>query len=201
MREVQLLKKVNKYNDKEYVSYKVGKMNETGNGLLVEEKLTGKVMFDPKIRKGIKFKDKTTGEQKTFDAVSVVLELDNKDMFPSIELNDYGNVTFDLPSGCIKYIEKDNITTGDRISIYLRPFEVTDKEGKVLKRSTWKLDRELNEKVTHHNIPEAKSTIIDAEVIQKIKAAVDAGDKLEGIPNFYIGATFNPYAGPFEMQV
>lgn len=55
--------------------------------------------------------------------------------------------------------------------------------------------------------PEAKM-VYDLDSVQALQIAKHlmggtdlAGDELEGIPDFFIGATFNPYADPLEMQV
>lgn len=59
----------------------------------------------------------------------------------------------------------------------------------------------------HGSHPEAKvvydlDTITTIELITKLGAGIDsAGDELEGVPDFYIGATFNPNTSVLEEQV
>lgn len=59
----------------------------------------------------------------------------------------------------------------------------------------------------HGSHPEAKvvydlDTITTIELITKLGAGIDsAGDELEGVPDFYIGSTFNPNTSVLEEQV
>jgi len=141
---MKLTKKVNigkegtKSAGKEFVTYQIGKLNEFGDGMIADAPLTGKFAFEPRIQKNISFIDKTTKEQKTFNAVTAVIQLANVDDFENVELNEYGSASFTIPDKFIDLIEANSPVKGKGMTITLKSFE--DKEHK--KKTVWNMDIE-----------------------------------------------------------
>ena len=183
---MKLTKKVNigkegtKSAGKEFTTHQIGKMNEFGDGMIADAPLTGKFAFEPRIQKNISFFDKKTNEQKTFNAVTAVIQLANVDDFENVELNEYGSAPFIIPEKFIDLIEANSPVKGKGMTITLKSFE--DKEHK--KKTVWTMDIEGQTEQT--TLPVSKG--IDTTQIENFEKAfvisMEKAKKQDNATNF-----------------
>ncbi len=155
---------------KVYVSYKIGKLNEFGTGLAIDQKLTGELAFEPKIKRNITYYDKTAKMNKTFDACSIVLKGGNLNSFEIDLHEEYNNATFDVPSSLVDRME--GLMAETTISIFLKPF--TDKTGK--EKAMWEVETSLPEVEVHEDESSISSFEVKPEIVKKVKEALKNGE-------------------------
>jgi len=144
---------VSKKNGKEYVSYEVKKMNETGYGFLIDQPLKGTFTFEPRMN-DVTFTDKKTGEEKTFTACSAVINVTNVDDFENLELNEYGSAQFNLPEKFVPIIKEAGHVKGKGVEILLKSFEDSDGNAK----NTWVMNIEGSSGNPQKTLPEQTNT-------------------------------------------
>lgn len=149
----------NRYIDQaglERVEYKVGKKNEFEEGISVDTKIDFELSFPPTI-KAIQFTDKKTKQLKTFESVKILAK-------PSVEFENvvlheqYGNATFQLASNYADWIAE--CQQGDVLTVWLRSFEIIDKEtGKPKRLSAW--DCNINGVNVKKGVPQKQTTLTE----------------------------------------
>jgi hypothetical protein len=162
--------KENKYTSKdgvEKVTYQIGKLNEYGEGIIVDTKIDFKLHFPPEIRP-VSFKDRKTEQMKTFDSVKILATPSVE--FENVVLNQtYNNATFQLAdkySQWVKDCQKDDV-----ITVWLRSFEATDRDtGKLVRRSTW----DCNINGVNMRKGEMQEKIDDQETVKEAVKNVEA---------------------------
>lgn len=137
---------------KQAVEYRVKKLNETGYGLAVNDKLRLELSFKPKI-KLVTFNN--NGTEKSFKSVRLLAkpltEVENMELD-----SQYGNANFQLAEKLADKVE--NLDKGDVIDVYLKPGEINTPAGKK-KITFWCCDVNNNTTLQHVETPRQESEI------------------------------------------
>ena len=176
-----------KNEDKEFVSYQIGKINEFGDGMIVDQPLKGTFTFEPRITKGISYFDKKSNTNKSFDACEGVIQLSNIGDFENVELNEYGSASFRIPGKFIPLIEKESPVQGKTVEIVLRSFE--DKDGN--KKAVWDMRIDGQGAFKDNDVVSAPSLVSD----ESLKAFDDEftkniSDTVDDNPSKFVRAWF-----------
>jgi hypothetical protein len=164
--------KENKYKNKEgveIVTYAIGKLNEYGEGLPVDTKLDFKLTFPPSIRV-VEFVN-GKGEKKSFVSVNILAQcsqvIDNVKYHPQ-----FNNAYFGLSEKYAEWVK--DCVPGDVVTVWLRSFEVIDKETqKPVRKSTW--DCNINS-VNVKSGSKLQSKIEDDEVVKEQATCASSED-------------------------
>jgi hypothetical protein len=119
-------------------TYSVKKLDETGQGLKVNQKITIECDFAPEF-KTIEYTDKKTKQKKSFQSVKILGKLiEAPEDVDNYEVHEeYQNAQFQLPSS----VRGDLIDArvGDQVTLWLEPFNFTNRDGEEIKGTKWKV--------------------------------------------------------------